>query len=417
MVYLLMSDSKNLRTQNQPTLKLIYYRHWLALFIIGTILALLLLWAIFGKISIQATGKGIILPDQKGIYAISNPGSGVVEQVKVITGQHIEKDQVIAVIDQSKLATQLAEQRQYIGLLEKNYHSLSNLIANHKKLVSKLYVEKDTYLNNYQQEHKQYLNYLKQLTAGEEKLANQGYISKVGYQKIKQNTAELNLQLKKYLSTGTQDEIDRNGSYLELDKTLNQLQQQIESEKAKYIIQKTIFKQHKYIVSGRSGVVLSVDIAAGQYLTQGSIAATVATGKLVHNNFIAFFDPLSYSRLIKQNTAAYVVPSFLSQYQYGLIKGKVLNIDRYPQSTSSINAIVNSSALTKYVSQNNQPMLMAQIQLKTDQSTISKYAWTSNAGTPYKIPVGTLCDVKVIVEYRSPISFILPYFREAMGVD
>jgi multidrug efflux pump subunit AcrA (membrane-fusion protein) len=103
-----MSDSKTLRTQNQPTLKLIYYRHWLALFIIGTILALLLLWAIFGKISIQATGKGIILPDQKGIYAISNPGSGVVQQVKVITGQHIDKDQVIAVVDQSKLATQLS---------------------------------------------------------------------------------------------------------------------------------------------------------------------------------------------------------------------------------------------------------------------------------------------------------------------
>ncbi|WP_162902391.1 NHLP bacteriocin system secretion protein [Facilibium subflavum] len=399
------------------TLQLIYYRHWIVLSIIFFIILGTLLWSIFGKIGVQATGQGIILPDNKGIYAISSQGAGIIQEVKIRTGEDVKKGEVIAVVDQTKLAVQLKQQRQYIAILEKNYQSIQALTHKHLGLINNLYLEKNVLLNDYKKSYSQYLDYLDQLTQGEKALAKKGYISEVQYQQLKQNTAKLSLQLKQYLSTKTQNDIERNTAYLQIEQTLTSLQEQIDEEKAQLAIQESNFQQYKYITSSKDGTVLSVDIAPGQYIATGSIAATIATGKFSADHFVAFFDPLTYSRLVKSGMSAYVVPSFLSEYQYGSIKGKIIEIDRFPQSTNAINAIVNNSALTQFVSNNNQPMLMAQVKLSMNKATPSGYAWTSHQGPPYAIPVGTICDIKIIVEYRRPISFVLPFIRKAIGVD
>lgn len=407
-----MVDSSLGSGDKKNTLKLIYYRHWMVLSVIAVLLLATLLWSFFGKIAVRTNGKGIILPDSKGIYAISSFGSGVINEVKIHVNQKVKKGEVIAVVDQTNLQLQIDKERENLNILEEDFRNIRTLASKHISLTSDLYMQNDTVLSEYKKDSEKYLEYLKNLAKDEKELAEKGYIAYVRYKKLEKEVSKLSLQLKQHQSKKTQNDIQLNNTYLKIGQMITALQKQINTQKALLALHMKNFQESKYITAEKSGYVLSVNIAPGQYISTGSVAVTIATGKVSIDHFIAFFDSLTYSRLIKKNMKVYIVPSFLSQYLYGSIKGKVLKIDRYPQSTNAINAIVNNSTLTKYISKNNVPMLLAKVKLETNKSTPSGYSWTTHKGAPFKIPLGTICNTTVIVKYIRPISLVLPFIRK-----
>ena len=54
--------------------------------------------------------------------------------------------------------------------------------------------------------------------------------------------------------------------------------------------------------------------------------------------------------------------------------------------------------------------------LQLDPKTFSGYKWSSSKGPHLNISPGTTTTVKVTVEERKPITFILPILREWSGM-
>jgi HlyD family secretion protein len=55
-------------------------------------------------------------------------------------------------------------------------------------------------------------------------------------------------------------------------------------------------------------------------------------------------------------------------------------------------------------------------QLKIDPKTFSGYKWSSSNGPKLTISTGTTTTVRVTVEERSPITFVLPILKEWSGI-
>ena len=55
-------------------------------------------------------------------------------------------------------------------------------------------------------------------------------------------------------------------------------------------------------------------------------------------------------------------------------------------------------------------------ELKVESKTFSGYKWSSSEGPQLKISPGTTTTVRVTVEERSPMTFILPILREWSGL-
>jgi NHLM bacteriocin system secretion protein len=401
-------------------LALVTYRHWFFLAIIGLITFLILLWLIFGKVGIVANGEGIILPDTQGVFAISSKGAGIVESVSIGQGQPINKGQVLAILDQSEARVAIDAHKALIQVTQWHYKKIKALSDTQVSLASKLHTEKTRLLADYEKSYRLYTQYFENLMKNEQRLMKLGYISAFELEKIKHETSNLSLKLKEFFSNQTQSDINKYAAILAIEKSLADLKENIENQKAQLSIAERQYQEHKFIKSPESGVILSVNIAPGQYITSGQKGFTVTKGNLSANHFIAFFNPLTYSRLIKPGMIAYVIPSFLSEYQYGSISATIETIDRFPQSIESINAIVSNEALTQFVSNDNKPMLMANVKLMTDPQDASKYVWNAHgrgSPPPYAIPVGTLCHIKVLIEHRSPMSFILPVLRRVSRWD
>lgn len=401
-------------------LALVTYRHWFFLAFIGLITFLILLWLIFGKVGIVANGEGIILPDTQGVFAISSKGAGIVESVSIGQGQPINKGQVLAILDQSEARVAIETHKALIQVMQWHYKKIKALSDTQVSLTNKLHTEKIRLLADYEKSYTLYTQYFENLMKNEQRLMKLGYISEFEFEKIKHETSNLSLKLKEFFSNQTQSDINKYAATLTIEKSLADLKENIDNQKAQLSIAELQYQENTFIKSPESGVILSVNIAPGQYISAGQKGFTVTKGNLSANHFIAFFNPLTYSRLIKPGMTAHVIPSFLSEYQYGSINATIETMDRFPQSIESINAIVSNEALTQFVSNDNKPMLMANVTLMTDPQDASKYVWNAQgrgSSPPYTIPVGTLCHIKVLIEHRSPMSFILPVLRRVSRWD
>jgi HlyD family secretion protein len=54
--------------------------------------------------------------------------------------------------------------------------------------------------------------------------------------------------------------------------------------------------------------------------------------------------------------------------------------------------------------------------LEPDSTTFSSYKWSSSKGPQLKISPGTTTVVRVKVEERAPITFVLPILRSYSGI-
>ena len=64
----------------------------------------------------------------------------------------------------------------------------------------------------------------------------------------------------------------------------------------------------------------------------------------------------------------------------------------------------------------NLPVVQVGIELKRNSQSITGYEWISGKEPPHPIPEGSIGEVRVIVEERSPISYLVPLFRWITGI-
>ena len=60
--------------------------------------------------------------------------------------------------------------------------------------------------------------------------------------------------------------------------------------------------------------------------------------------------------------------------------------------------------------------IQVQAKLKRSPDSPSGFSWTSGEGPPDLISAGTTAAVRAIVEYRRPITFVIPILRKWSGI-
>lgn len=72
-------------------------RGWLFLAALGVVTVVFLLWALFGSVSVQVRGRGLLLPPE-GLDNLYAPSAGILESWRVHRGDRVEPEQVLATL-------------------------------------------------------------------------------------------------------------------------------------------------------------------------------------------------------------------------------------------------------------------------------------------------------------------------------
>lgn len=109
---------------------------------------------------------------------------------------------------------------------------------------------------------------------------------------------------------------------------------------------------------------------------------------------------------IRKGMTAYLLPNIFSEYEYGYIKGEVLDVSRYPASKEVVYSYLGNINLVDEFFYEGSPFLV-KIKLKRNTKTNNGYAWTTNNGPQFDLDAGTTVTAKIIYQTSSPVNLFI----------
>ncbi|MCU0548048.1 MAG: NHLP bacteriocin system secretion protein [Leptolyngbya sp. Prado105] len=447
-------------------------QRWLSLIALGSLVVAGATWSVLGRVPITVTGRGVLAYPSK-VTTVQAQSSGRILALMVQVGDSVKKGQILATIDQSELESQLklaqeklaqlkvqdqtatsvqtqrnsvekiaiAQQRQTLQQSLSTVQSLSPILREkgldaiqreRQKLQERLQTLREM-VPVYKQRWEQRQAILTQgaitrdvaLQAQQDYLNSQAQISEVESQLKQLDVKETDAQREYLRNVNQADELQaqmkaldsRVAGQVEQDLATDTNRQKEIQETQRLITQlEQQLKQNSQIISDYSGRVLELTAKPGQRLEPGAgigtIAAQADTAQLMN---IAFL-PVSEGKKLKPGMSVQITPTTVKREELGGIKGKVKTISAYPVTQQGIASLIgNPDILPNLISEGAHLAVLAEPQ--TDESTPSGYRWSSSKGTTQKLTPGTTTSVRITIEERAPISFVLPILKSWTGMN
>jgi HlyD family secretion protein len=177
------------------------------------------------------------------------------------------------------------------------------------------------------------------------------------------------------------------------------------------------------ITAERTGTVLDLQVIPGQTIkakdrlgTIGRAEAPPAGDKKDGGDLIAvaYFPPADARRL-PLGLPVEVVPLWNQRGRFGGIEGTVRSVLTLPATPEDISTTVGNTQLADALVKEG-PVMRAEISLDRDPRSDDGYRWTLSGGSGvFPIRDGLTVDTFAYVEWRSPITYILPGLRSLTG--
>ena len=448
-------------------------KRWFSLLALGSLVATGLAWSVFGRIPIIVTGRGVLIyPSKVVTVQASNPGKILTLNVQV--GDRVTKGEVLATIDQSELQkqlqlaqnklTQLQLQNQTANLLQtqrygletsaiaKQRETLEKSLETVKSLTPALRKQVQEVIKRERQNLQQRTQTLEDLLPTyyerwqkRKKLFQQGAVPQdmalQAQQDYKNAQTQIN-EAKSQLNQLDLKETDAERQYMNNLNQVNELEAQLkelESRQAsqqeedlntvnnrKKEIQETEslitqlelkLQNSSQITSNYTGTVLEITAKPGQQLEPGggigTIAAQKSSAKLVNVAFL----PVSEGKKIQPGMSLQITPSTVKREEFGGIEGKVTKISAFPVTQQGAASLIgNPDILPGVMTQGPQIAVFSELQPDTSTVSKSKYKWSSSKGPQLEITPGTTTSVRITVEQKAPITFVLPILKDWTGM-
>lgn len=403
---------------------------WLLL---GTMLAMMIVvvaWCIWGKLPTTVTGQGVIVRPRK-IVEIQSPAAGRLVNFSLQVGDTVRQGDVLGLIDQAEIRKQQQEDRIRLAELESQDREKSALQEEQTRLEARDVEAQKKYLlmqiANREESIKnaQLLEpVLKRRREGLQEAVAQGLEPKVSAELLQaereyyDNQAQVsNLQAQLSEIESQIKQLDTKET--ELTRTLleassgrkNQILE-LRKDIALYEVQ---IEKNTEIICEHFGRIVEIAANLGQIVNPGARLASVevqeSTGKLVS---VTYF-PVRDGKRIKPGMRIQVTPETVKRERFGGILGTVSSVSAFPVTKEGATLILGNPEVAGQLLR-DEPQIEVIADLVEDVSTYSGYRWSSSKGPRLPVTAGTTTNVRVTLEMRTPVTYILPFLRETSGI-
>ncbi len=380
----------------------------------------LVLWALLWPVPTEVQGKGVLVyPDNAGI--LNARSGGQVREVFVKEGQRVRRGEVLMQLYLPVLERQLAQQRGNLSQLERHNARLDERDA------LRLSTEKnalDTALAKYGDDRRRY---------GELQATYSSKLRNLDWLARRQVVAPLSTEVvsaeQGLTSTSVnldavkinEREVVTNYQQVKLEIETQALQRRYQIDDLKRQIQVTEAKTayDGKVQAERDGTVLDLQVIAGQTVGTGQRLGTIGRPEQPNAKdrplrAVAYFSPADARRL-PLGLPVEVVPLWNQRGRFGGIVGKVKQVLTLPATEDDISTTVGNPQLAQELTKNG-PVMRSEIELERDPSSVDGYRWTLSGGSGvFPIRDGLTVSTHAYVEWRSPISYVIPGLRSLTG--
>lgn len=448
-------------------------KSWLPLTALGSLAVAALTWSIHGRIPITVEGRGVLVYP-RNVVSFQSKSSGQLATLNIEVGDVVEKGDVIGTIDQAELRKQLEQQRTKLAELQAQDQAVGSLqglrteqekqtiqqqrqylqqrIRELQSLTPQLRATSEESLQEQRQslqlsleqarslvpvyqerlESRQYLYQEKAITndvlleAEQQHLENEAKIADLQAQ-LKELTAKETEQEKTYRDNlsaiadfqAQLEELDSREANLAREdlETATVRKKEIQDLKREINQLELQLGNSSQIISQHSGRVLEMAVNPGQVVDAGtrlgSIEAENPDSQLAGMTYFTVAD----GKKIQPGMTIQITPQTVKRERFGGIVGTVTEISSFPITQEAATSVVgNPEVVQGLVSDKQEGVMQVFADLKPDTTTFTGYQWSSSQGPNLKISPGTTATVRVKVEERAPITFVLPILRSSSGI-
>jgi HlyD family secretion protein len=448
-------------------------KSWLPLLALGSVVASAVVWSIYGRIPITVEGRGVLIYPSR-VVSLQSIGEGQVIDLKVKVGDVVKRGDILATIDQIDLRKQLQLQRNKLAQLQQQDLDASALQQGRKTLDRKtiqqqrqtltsglqtlqeltpilrekglVSIERDREnLEERLQTIQELLPTLKQRLNNRQKLFLEGAVSDDTVLQARQEYLDSLAQMDEAESQLKQLDVKEADALRQYLQNINQIKdiqaqiQELDSKEASSEQQdlenstvrrkeiqevereidrlKLQLRNNSEIISQQSGRILEITVNPGEVIGSGTRLGTIdvskTTGKLVGVTYFSVKD----GKKIQPDMMVQITPQTVKRERFGGIIGTVSSISQFPITKEAATKLVgNPEVVEGLVMDKQEGLMQVYSTLETDATTVSGYQWSSSTGPNLKISPGTTTLVRVKIEERAPITFVLPILRSFSGI-
>lgn len=449
-------------------------KSWLPLTALGSLVAVAIVWSIYGRIPITVEGRGALIYPRT-VVPLHSKSAGQLLTLDVNVGDVVKKGNVLATVDQVDLRKQLQLARAKLVQLEEQDRNASSLQVQRQQLDTKAIQEQRLTLEQRLkivqdltpilrekglvsiQRERQNLQQRLQTLRGllptyKKRLDNRQMLFKQGavaddtvlqarqqYDDARVNIDQAEAQLKQL----DVKEADAQQQYLQNLNEIKNIQAQLQEQQSKKAslaqqdlqtsttrkneiqeVKREIAKleqqldDNSQIISQHNGRVLELTVTPGQVINAGTRLGSIdeenSSKKLVG---ITYF-PIADGKKIQPGMTIQITPQTVKRERFGGIVGTITTVSPFPITREAAASVVgNPEVVAGLVGEKQEGVMQVLAELEPDSTTRSGYKWSSSAGPQLKISSGTTTVVRVKVEERAPITFVLPILRSVSGIN
>ncbi len=350
---------------------------WLALCGIGICLVFVTIWSVVGKIGIKVDGKGILMRGAS-VLDVTTPAQGKLATILVKPGDTIKEGQTIARLDQNELQLRIDNTKAQIAQLE---IQAGEMTSSGRSLVAQYRAQQAE---------------LREKVATQEKLVARGLLTKTTLLRTRQELAQIEGQI-------AQSEMSQSGKTIQVD----DLKRQLKEMEAR-------LSSSTDVTSPHAGRVIEVTAASGGLVGPGTRILTLEPMNAPLDAVV--YVPAAEGKKVRPGMDVRISPSTVKAEEYGFMLGKVRSVGSFPVTPEALRQVLRNDRLVDELAGKTASIEVV-VQLLPDQKTPSGFKWSSSSGPPTQVYSGTIATGSVVVENRTPISYVLPVVKKSLGVS
>lgn len=404
--------------------------HWLALATLGALVGMTLLWGLWGRLSTTVLGRGVLIQPQQ-VVDVQSPAAGRLLALAVQIGEVIRPGDVLGTIEQVEIRQHLQEERARLQELLAQDATKSalqtqhtGLQAQHTDLMAHTLGLQRNDLHKRLRDAQARTSLLKQRFENRARLEALGLLPKISDERLQAEHAYLenqdtiaDLQAKLTQLDSAMKQLDSQAKQLALQnlETSTARKNALQELRGRIALLEVQLAEHSRIVSQHSGRMLELTVHAGQVLQVGQRLGSVAVEEPASKLVGLLYLPIKAGKKVAPGMTVQVAPDTVARERFGSILGTVTAVSAFPVTREGMARLLGNADLVAALA-NQGPTLEVTTELTRDAATVSGYRWSSSAGPALRLTAGTTMTGRVVVEQRTPITYLLPFLRDSSGL-
>jgi len=357
-------------------------------------------WALFWPVPTQVSGTGVLIyPDNAGI--LDARSGGQVREIQVKVGERVQRGQVLMTLYLPVL------ERHNAQLDQRDAERLSTERRSIETSLAKLANDRQRY-GQLQDTYASKLRNLEWLAKREvvAPLSSEVVGAEQGLTSTGVNLDNIRIQEKEVVTNYEQVKLEIETQALQRRYQIDDLRREIQVTEAKIAYDGKVLAE-------RDGRVLDLQVIPGQTVSTGQRLGTIGRPDRPLKA-VAYLAPADARRL-PPGLPVEVVPLWNQRGRFGGIVGKVGEVLTLPATEEDISTTIGNPQLAQELTKNG-PVMRADIELEKDPASVDGFRWTLSGGSGvFPIREGLTVQTYAYVEWRSPLSYVIPGLRSLTG--